>query len=198
MSLADYNEDAKSMLIEHQNHCDCASKHNNNLKSKRSRKSNESPDKEITAFHDFGHSPCRKTCSTIHNPIYHIPRFGMEITAEGVKANSDGRFIDKFGKLKEEVAMWQLDWMESELGEEIKQRASKTRQKSPTARTSPSKARKEDPIMSHVEVQHMYKQLKDESIRKELTSDQLESMLKRTWSTLQSLMSKLMLNQEFQ
>ena len=57
----------------------------------------------------------------------------MEITETGVKhANSDGRFIDKFGKISEEVSLWKLDWMESELGEEIKQRASKSRPKSPT------------------------------------------------------------------
>jgi hypothetical protein len=128
VSIADLNEDAKSVLIEHQNHCDCASKHHENLKSKRS----ESPDKGIN-FNEFGHSPCRKTCSTTHNPMFHIPRFGMEITETGVKhANSDGRFIDKFGKISEEVSLWKLDWMESELGEEIKQRASKSRPKSPT------------------------------------------------------------------
>ena len=32
-----------------------------------------------TNFRKF-RSPCRKTCSTIHNPIYHCSRFGIKLS----------------------------------------------------------------------------------------------------------------------
>ena len=101
MDLASINEDARSML-EMQSDCDCHGRHRSMIKMRQTmphkrgchnqskvsiQNSSQGVDlvnffnspSEYDANENFKsyRSPCRRTCSTTHNPMFHNPRFNL-------------------------------------------------------------------------------------------------------------------------
>ena len=97
VKMACNHKEVRGLLAENAHHCECASEHRDQMINRKSSvmmetvrgksqdgKSVRSADKfSLNNNNRFNRSPCRRSCSTIHNPMYHIPRFNLKITASG-------------------------------------------------------------------------------------------------------------------
>lgn len=58
-------------------------------------------------------SPCRMTCSTIHNPLYHLSRFGIKL--------SDCRPMSaRMSKEEKDAQLMKYDWIKTEINEVVR------------------------------------------------------------------------------
>ena len=58
-------------------------------------------------------SPCRMTCSTIHNPLYHCSRFGIKLS--DCRPMSVGK-----SKAEKEAELMKYDWLKTEINDVVR------------------------------------------------------------------------------
>lgn len=87
IKLASEKPIARKILKEKtKEHCHCSRSERRLLVEPKRSMMRSVSGKSIKAMSDRlsqNRSPCRRSCSTTHNPMFHIPRFNMKILANG-------------------------------------------------------------------------------------------------------------------
>ena len=93
-------------------------RHKFNKKSYISEEENEDSDNQTYKWTKKGlptsHTPCRRSCSTIHHPVFHVGRHGQGTTKPAKLKRERPKSVDKVKDIAKREDQ-QLDWSKTEL-----------------------------------------------------------------------------------